>query len=121
MTAALLLSALLLALAAFSASASQTAPGPVRGMVSVVDYGASYCQPCVLMEPVLKDVARAYRGRAAVVVVDVVRHEDQARRAGVRVIPTQVFFDRSGREVARHVGFLNQKELSARLDELLAR
>jgi len=73
-----------------------------------------------MMEPVLKDVEREYRGRAAVVYVDVTKFEAMATRLGVRVIPTQIFYDRTGREVGRHEGFLDKKALSGQLDRMLA-
>ncbi len=46
---------------------------------------------------------------------------DEARRFRIRAIPTQVFFDRNGREVARHEGFMDKKTLAAQLDKLLAK
>lgn len=93
---------------------------PVIGMVTVVDLGAGYCVPCKLMAPILKEVEREYRTRAAVVFVDVTEQEALARTLGVRVIPTQIFYDRTGREVARHEGYMDKKTLAGQLDKLLA-
>jgi thioredoxin 1 len=41
-----------------------------------------------------------------------------ARSFGVRYIPTQIFFDRRGREVSRHQGFWSRAELVRALAEL---
>lgn len=93
---------------------------PVIGTVTVVDLGANYCVPCKLMAPILKEVEREYKGRAAVVFVDVTKNETLARSLGVRVIPTQIFYDKTGQEVARHEGYMDKKTLAGQLDKLLA-
>lgn len=114
--------ALVLACAGLAFAAPAKAPVvPVIGTVTVVDLGATYCVPCKLMAPILKEVEREYKGRAAVVFVDVTQHEAMARSMGVRAIPTQIFYDRSGKEVARHEGFMDKKTLTAQLDKLLAK
>lgn len=119
----LLLAGLLcLGLAAAAPAAGPVAPAaPVKGMVTVVDLGAKTCIPCRMMAPVLTELEQEYRGRAAVVFIDVREYGDEARRFRIRAIPTQVFFDRSGREVARHEGFMDKKALAAQLDRLLAK
>lgn len=94
---------------------------PVKGVVTLVDFGADYCPPCRLMVPVLQNAKKDYHGRAAVVVVDVTEHARLATRLGVRVIPTQIFYDRKGQEVARHEGYLDRRELGGQLDRMLAR
>ena len=113
--------ALCLCAAGVAVAATAQAPVvPVKGVVTLVDFGAGYCVPCRMMEPVLKEAEREYRGRAAVIVVDVTKYAPLATRLGVRVIPTQIFYDKSGKEVARHEGFLDKKALSGQLDKLLA-
>jgi len=121
--AASALGCLLVAVLAASglAAAGQAPVAPVKDMVTVVDAGAGYCVPCRMMEPVLRDVEREYRGRAAVVFVDVTKFEAMATRLGVRVIPTQIFYDRTGREVARHEGYMDKKTLSGQLDRMIGK
>lgn len=112
---------LVLAGASLAFAAPAKAPMvPVIGTVTVVDLGASYCVPCKLMAPILKEVEREYKGRAAVIFVDVTKNETLARNLGVRVIPTQIFYDRTGREVDRHEGYMDKKSMTGQLDKLLA-
>ena len=40
---------------------------PVKGMVTMVDFGAESCIPCKMMAPVLKKLGQKYKGRAAIV------------------------------------------------------
>lgn len=116
---AALLGAGLLRAPALAAPASPAVP--VKGMVTVVDLGAKTCIPCKMMAPILDELEREYRGRAAVVFIDVREDYDAARRFGIRAIPTQIFYDRAGREVSRHEGFMDKKSLAAKLNLLLAK
>ncbi len=81
---------------------------PVKGMVTMIDLGATECIPCKMMAPILEKLEAAYRDRAVIAFIDVWKHRDQAPRFGVRAIPTQVFFDPDGKEVYRHQGFMSE-------------
>lgn len=116
---AVLLGAGLLRAPALAAPASPAVP--VKGMVTMVDLGAKTCIPCKMMAPILVELEREYRGRAAVVFIDVREDYDAAKRFGIRAIPTQIFYDRTGREVSRHEGFMDKQAVSARLNLLLAK
>ncbi len=84
---------------------------PAKGMVTMIDLGAKKCIPCKMMAPIMEKMEKQYAGRAAVVFIDVWEHNDQARRFGIRAIPTQIFYDADGREAYRHVGFLAEKQI----------
>jgi thioredoxin 1 len=86
---------------------------PVKGMVTLVDLGAASCIPCKMMAPILDKLEKHYQGKAAVIFIDLRHHRDAIKRFGVRAIPTQVFFDRTGREVYRHVGFMSEEDIVA--------
>lgn len=81
------------------------------GQPTMVDFGAGWCQPCRMMDPVLKEAARKYEGRANVVYVDTDKFPEIARDYGIRAIPTQIFFDSSGKQVNRHMGYWPIEEL----------
>jgi thioredoxin 1 len=105
-------------------AASSSGPAPavyVPGMVTVVDLGAKTCIPCKLMVPVLAEVEQEFKGRAAVVFIDVYKYGELANQLRVRAIPTQIFYDRKGREVARHEGFMDKKTLSDKLNTMLGK
>lgn len=110
-------------LAGLAATAAFAAPpqAPVKGMVTVLDLGAKTCIPCKMMAPILEELEKDYRGRAAVVFIDVREDYDAAKRFSIRAIPTQIFYDRTGREVARHEGFMDKKAISTKLNLLLAK
>ena len=82
---------------------------PVIGLVNLVDLGSDYCLPCKMMAPIMTKVEKDYKGKAAVVFVNIEKFPDQAKHFSIRVIPTQIFYDKKGKEVYRHEGFLSEK------------
>ena len=107
---------------AFLAQAKEGQPSlpevPVKGMVTMLDLGAKKCIPCKMMAPILVKMEAAYKGKAAIVFIDVSKHRDQGRRFGIRVIPTQIFFDKDGKEVYRHFGFMSEQAIVAQLKNM---
>lgn len=91
---------------------------PVKGMVTMVDLGATSCIPCKMMAPILKKLKKAYKGKAAIIFIDVWKHRDQSKRFGIRVIPTQIFFDKNGKEVYRHKGFMSKAAIVRQLKKM---
>jgi thioredoxin 1 len=91
---------------------------PVKGMVTLIDLGAKKCIPCKMMAPILEKMEKAYKGKAAVVFIDVWENREQAQRFRIRAIPTQIFFDKNAKEVYRHVGFLAEKDIVAQLEKM---
>lgn len=88
------------------------------GKPTVIDLGARTCIPCKKMAPILESLSGEYRGKANVLFIDV--HEDQAaaQKFRVQMIPTQIFFDAKGREVKRHIGFMEKKDVVKELKAL---
>ena len=91
---------------------------PVKGMVTLVDLGAGACIPCKMMAPILEKLEKVYRGKAAIVFVDVWKNPGGAEPFKIRVIPTQIFYDKKGKEVYRHEGFMSEKDIVAVLTKL---
>lgn len=91
---------------------------PVKGMVTMIDLGATSCIPCKMMAPIMEKLEKEYRGKAAIVFIDVWENKEQARRFGIRAIPTQVFYNEEGKEIYRHVGFMAEKDIVAQLKKM---
>jgi thiol-disulfide isomerase/thioredoxin len=89
-----------------------------RGLPRMIDLGADKCIPCKKMAPILTELKTEYIGRASIEFVDVWKNPEAGKPYEFRVIPTQVFFDREGKEVWRHEGFLAKDEIKSRLKEL---
>jgi len=91
---------------------------PVKGMVTMLDLGAKSCIPCKMMAPILQKLEKVFRGKAAIVFIDVWEHNDQVRRFGLHAIPTQIFYDKDGKEVYRHVGFMSEEAIIGQLKKM---
>jgi thioredoxin 1 len=83
--------------------------------VTFIELGSVNCIPCRAMQPVMKSVEEKYGGHVKVIFYDV-RTEEQAhygQEYNIRLIPTQVFLDRNGKELMRHEGYFPEKEIDA--------
>jgi thioredoxin 1 len=98
--------------------AGETDQIPVEGMVTMVDLGADRCVPCKMMAPIIAKVKKDYEDRAAIIFLDVWKDTGLGKKFGIRAIPTQIFYDRDGKEVYRHLGFLDEKSIVAMLQKL---
>jgi thioredoxin 1 len=84
----------------------------------LVDLGADKCIPCKLMAPILKDLKAEYAGRMDVEFIDVWKKPDAGKPYKIKLIPTQIFFDASGKERFRHEGFFGKEDILAKWKEL---
>lgn len=88
---------------------------PVKNTVTIVDLGSASCIPCKMMAPILEKLEKKYKGRAAIIFIDLRYQREAAQQFGMRAIPTQVFLDKNGREISRHVGFMSEEDIVAQL------
>jgi thioredoxin 1 len=91
---------------------------PMKDMVTMVDFGAPYCAPCKAMSPFLEKLEKQYKGRAAIVLLDVGKAPELCERFGIVEIPTQIFYNKQGKEVHRHVGFMNEEAIVKQLKKM---
>ncbi|MEJ5357857.1 MAG: thioredoxin domain-containing protein [Desulfobacterales bacterium] len=90
----------------------------LSGRPTVVEFGATGCVPCDMMQPILDKLRKAHAERLNVVFVHVGEEKVLAARHGIRAIPVQVFFDRGGREFFRHEGFFPEAEVNRVLAQM---
>jgi thioredoxin 1 len=100
-----------------SSSAQPTAQA-AGGLPRLVDLGSTTCIPCKMMAPVLDELAKEYAGRMQVEFINVNENPDAGKSYGIKLIPTQVFFDANGRELWRHEGFISKQDILAKWKEL---
>lgn len=81
------------------------------GKPTVADFGARTCIPCKKMAPILEELNRELKGRANVTFTDVWAAPGIAQDYRVQMIPTQIFFDAKGKEVTRHMGFMDKADI----------
>ena len=84
---------------------------PNKVLPRLVDLGATTCVPCKMMAPILEELAKEYKGKLKVEFIDVWKNRDAGEKYGIRVIPTQIFFDKKGEEFFRHEGFYPKEDI----------
>jgi thioredoxin 1 len=89
-----------------------------NGKPTVLDFGADYCQPCKMMKPIFEELEKEYQSKANVILLDINEYRDLTNEYKVRLIPTQIFFDKDGKPYWRHEGFLSKQEIVKKLIEL---
>lgn len=83
----------------------------------VVDFFADWCMPCLMMAPIIEDLAEQM-DNVKFVKINVDDNEEIAGKYEVRSIPTLIFF-KGGKEVDKVVGGMDQDALEEKIQELL--
>jgi len=92
------------------AAAEEKAASPPP-LPRLVDLGADKCIPCKKMAPILVELKKDYAGIVQVDFIDVWKEPKAGQPYRIRLIPTQIFFDRAGKEVFRHEGFFSREDI----------
>jgi len=93
--------------------------GGGSGKLTFIELGSVNCIPCKAMQPVMDQITLDYSDQVEVVFYDVwtVANRSYAKLYNIRVIPTQVFLDREGKEYFRHEGFFPLEEVLSVLED----
>ena len=79
--------------------------------ITFIELGSVTCIPCKQMQPIMKSIEAKYAGQVKVIFYDVWKDNKPAKQYGIRLIPTQVFLDKDGKELLRHEGFFAEEEI----------
>ena len=91
---------------------------PAKGKPAVYDFGAKHCIPCKEMQKVVAELKPQYGDQVEFRMVYTDEEMPLFEKYKIVAIPTQVFFDASGKEVDRHIGALPKEEVLKKLKEL---
>ncbi|HIE55565.1 MAG TPA: thioredoxin [Chromatiaceae bacterium] len=86
----------------------------------LVDFWASWCQPCQMLMPILANLAEAYGGKFILAKINTEEQQGLAAQFGIRSIPTVKLF-RNGQAVDEFAGALPESEIRAFLDQHIPR
>lgn len=79
--------------------------------VTLVDFWATWCQPCLMMAPILDGLAERYSDKITVGKVNVDDEQELAQKFQVSAIPTLLLF-KDGKIQNRFVGVTSEADLT---------
>lgn len=91
---------------------------PVKGTVTMIDLGKKTCTQCRMMAPILEKLKIKYKGKAEIVFINLIDDPEQQYRFSLKALPTQIFFNKQGKEIYRHTGFMAEKAIVEQLNKM---
>lgn len=76
----------------------------------LVDFFATWCGPCQMLSPVLKQVKDSLGERISIIKIDVDKNQGLASQYQVRGVPTMMLFQ-NGKQLWRQSGVLSKEEI----------
>ncbi len=83
----------------------------IKEGINFIDFFAEWCMPCVMMGPIIEDLAEEFEGKVKFGKINVDDEKEIAKKFEVSSIPTFIIF-KEGQEVKRIIGVVNQDELN---------
>ena len=84
---------------------------------AILDLGAEWCMPCKMMEPVIEEMAKEFKGKIKICKVNIDENTKTAMALTVMNIPTMIFF-KNGQEMGRVVGVVSKRDFLKKIEEL---
>ncbi len=85
----------------------------------LVDFTATWCGPCKMLEPIVKQIAEDHTGKLSVVKLDIDQNQDLTMQFQVMGVPTLILF-KAGKPVERMTGYQPKDRIVKKLAPHLA-
>lgn len=86
-------------------------------MPVLVDFWSLICAPCLVMEPIIEEIAKEFEGKIKIGKLNVSENMEIARRYGIRAVPTFIIF-KNGQEIERIIGARPKQFLIDKINSL---
>ncbi len=84
-----------------------------KGLV-LIDFFADWCMPCVMMTPIIDDIAEKFKGKIKVGKVNVEENQELAQKYNISSIPNFIIF-KEGKVIDNFSGSISEEELENKL------
>lgn len=79
-------------------------------MVKLLDFWASWCGPCKMMDPIMDELEKEFEGKVEIVKINVDEQSAESQKFGVMSIPTYIIM-KDSKEVGRKIGVTSKADL----------
>ncbi len=76
----------------------------------LIDFFATWCGPCKMLAPILKEVKDSLGERITILKIDVDKNQPLSTKYQVRGVPTMILFQ-NGKQLWRQSGVLTKEEI----------
>jgi thioredoxin 1 len=76
----------------------------------LVDFYATWCGPCQMLAPILKEVKDDLGDRLSIIKIDVDKNQELASMQNVRGVPTMMLYQ-NGKQLWRQSGVVSKEEI----------
>lgn len=91
----------------------------IKEGIVLIDFFADWCMPCVVMGPIVDELAEKFKGKIKVGKVNIEDNSELAQRYNVASIPNFVVF-KDGKVVEQFVGGVDEESFEQKLNQILA-
>lgn len=85
---------------------------------AVIDFYATWCGPCRMVAPILKDLAKEYGDSIVIYKIDTDKEKELSGAMGIQSLPTIVFIPKNGRPQVI-IGAADKATFRRAIDEVL--
>lgn len=86
----------------------------IKAPMAFIDFFAEWCMPCMMMTPIIEDLAEEFEGKVKIGKVNIDDYQELAEKYNVSSIPSFIIF-KEGKPVKQMSGSMTQDELSEEL------
>ena len=84
----------------------------------LIDFYATWCEPCKWLEPILDDVDRIMEGKISIRKIDIDMHSELREEYTIMGVPVLILF-KNGKPLWRYNGFMYAPDLVKKINSLI--